>query len=264
MSQLSCQKRQGTASLHLRRQVVWNKRSPGVATQEGIFTRVLFDESFYPDINDFMQTLGLVRSVSESTYTAFDGGKRIASGPLNEVTKCAKTCLDQSTRAAPIIFDDATCKVVELDLRGSLDDVLQRLPDLSPRQESAVPAEGSPQEPRGRGRPKLGVVPREVTLLPRHWEWLAEQPGGASVALRKLVEAARHANDPKDRLRKAREMAYRFMHSLAGDFPGFEEATRALFAGDRSKFQGMVECWPPDVRDYANTAADRAFLLKEA
>src|SRR3984957_11907417 len=105
--------------------------------------------------------------------------------------------------------------------------------------------------PRGRGRPKLGVVAREVTLLPRHWEWLATQPGGASVALRKLVEEARRTHADKDKIRKAQERAYHFMSAMAGDLPGFEEATRALFADNRSKFKETIGTWPVDVHDHA-------------
>jgi hypothetical protein len=90
-----------------------------------------------------------------------------------------------------------------------------------------------------------------VTLLPRHWEWLAAQPGGASVALRKLVEEARRANAGADRVRRAREAAYHFTHALAGDLPGFEEATRALFAGDRARFERHAASWPADVREHA-------------
>ena len=93
--------------------------------------------------------------------------------------------------------------------------------------------------PRGRGRPKLGVVAREVTLLPRHWDWLNSQSGGASVALRKLVEAARLAGDDKDRTRHAQEAAYRFMTALAGNLPGYEEATRALYAADPARFDAI-------------------------
>jgi hypothetical protein len=112
----------------------------------------------------------------------------------------------------------------------------------------------SPQEPasepRRRGRPKLGVVAREVTLLPRHWEWLNAQPGGASVALRKLVEAARRANGDKDRSRAARDAAYHFMSAMAGNLPQFEEACRALFAGDHRRFTTLIAAWPGDVRDH--------------
>ena len=105
-------------------------------------------------------------------------------------------------------------------------------------------------EPRGRGRPKLGVVAREVTLLPRHWDWLNSQPGGASVALRKLVEEARRASGDRDRIRAAQESAYHFMSAMAGNLPGFEEAARALFAYDRRGFGDLIAAWPEDVRDH--------------
>jgi len=104
--------------------------------------------------------------------------------------------------------------------------------------------------PRGRGRPKLGVVAREVTLLPRHWDWLNAQPGGASVALRKLVDEARRTNSDKDRLRAARDAAYYFMSAMAGDLPNFEEASRALFADDRRRFVSQITNWPEDIRDH--------------
>ena len=107
-----------------------------------------------------------------------------------------------------------------------------------------------PSEPRGRGRPKLGVVAREVTLLPRHWEWLNAQPGGASVALRKLVEEARRANGDRDRQRAARDAAYHFMSAMAGNLAHFEEASRALFADDRRRFAGLIASWPADIRDH--------------
>jgi hypothetical protein len=113
--------------------------------------------------------------------------------------------------------------------------------------------------PRGPGRPKLGVVAREVTLLPRHWEWLATQPGGASITLRRLVEHAKRASTGKDRVRRSQSAAYRFMSAMAGDEPGFEEATRALFAGNLDRFNTLVEGWPRDVRDHARRLATGAF-----
>jgi hypothetical protein len=118
----------------------------------------------------------------------------------------------------------------------------------------AQPGEAAPVA-RGPGRPKLGVTAREVTLLPRHWEWLNAQPGGASVALRKLVEHARRNGGEPDRRRREREAAYAFMSSLAGNFPNFEEASRALFADDRERFSALVAEWPPDVRDHAGALA---------
>ena len=113
-------------------------------------------------------------------------------------------------------------------------------------------------------RPKLGVIAREVTLLPRHWEWLSSQPGGASVALRKLVEEARRANAGRDRIRQAQEAAYRFVSVLAGNLPGFEEACRALFAGDAARFDSLVQGWPAGVRNHAQRLAARAFPEAEA
>jgi hypothetical protein len=136
--------------------------------------------------------------------------------------------------------------------------VLSRLP------KAAVPEVEAPvfeAVARTAGRPKLGVVPREVTLLPRHWEWLATQPGGASVALRKLVESASRANETKDRIRQAQEAAYRFMSTMAGNLPGYEEAVRTLFADKPEQFGLHTEAWPADVRDHARMIALRAFTV---
>jgi uncharacterized protein len=166
----------------------------------------------------------------------------------------AKHAID--TGEPVIIFDDATSEAIELDFRGSPADVLGQLAPAGTA-ELTTPDEAKPA--RGPGRPRLGVVAREVTLLPRHWEWLNAQPGGASVALRKLVDAARRANDGKDRVRRSQEAAYRFMSVMAGDRPGFEEATRALFAGRRDRFQELVQAWPADVAAHAGKLAAAAF-----
>jgi hypothetical protein len=147
-----------------------------------------------------------------------------------------------------VIFDDRTGRTIDFDLRGGDREVLARLTKLFP---PSSPEEATPPgEPRGRGRPKLGVVAREVTLLPRHWEWLNAQAGGASVALRKLVEAARQASGDKDRERQARDAAYHVMSTMAGNLPRFEEASRALFADDRRRFTALIADWPADIRDH--------------
>ena len=141
--------------------------------------------------------------------------------------------------------------MIDLDLRGSRADIAARL---------AAAAGEPPGPPRGRGRPKLGVVAREVTLAPRHWEWLAAQPGGASAALRRLVEEARRSERRKGpRALRRQEAAYRFMAAMAGDLPGFEEATRALFAKDRQRFERHVAQWPDDVSAYATKLAEPAW-----
>jgi hypothetical protein len=179
------------------------------------------------------------------TFTAFEGQRRLASGSLHEVALAVKRA-EQRAAERVAIFSDATGRPIDLDLRGSDDEIVARLPASSG---SAV-LEPAPSEPRGRGRPKLGVVAREVTMLPRHWEWLNTQPGGASVALRKLVEAARRANGDMDRSRAARDAAYHFMSAMAGNLPGFEEASRALFADERRRFASLIAAWPDDIRDH--------------
>jgi hypothetical protein len=191
------------------------------------------------------------------TVSAFATTTRIATGELRQVIAKAKSVLERDQWAQVLIFDDVTGGLIDVDWSGTFEEVLKRLTYRL----SAMPANAEPKEVDSRrpGRPKLGVVAREVTLLPRHWEWLASQPGGASVALRKLVEHARTANQGKDRRRRAQEATYRFMSAMAGNEPGFEEANRALFAGKSERFAEMVEGWPIDIRDYAKRLAKAAF-----
>ncbi|MDZ5646326.1 DUF2239 family protein [Nitrospirillum sp. BR 11828] len=187
----------------------------------------------------------------EMRCTAFAGTRFLATGTLVEAALAAKAAQDAGDDGLIFIFNEATGRPVDVDLRGPVEAVRGRLAPVFPADLTPAPAKP--------GRPKLGVVAREVTLLPRHWEWLASQPGGASVALRKLVDAARHANEGADRVRQAREAAYRFMSTMAGDRPGFEEASRALFAGDRAGLEGHSRDWPADVRAHALRLAEPAF-----
>lgn len=180
-----------------------------------------------------------------SGYVAFEGERRIADGPKLDVAVAAQARLAEAPDASLLIFDPEG-RQVDFDLRGGPWDIALRL------------GEGE-AAPRGRGRPKLGVTAREVTLLPRHWEWLAAQPGGASVVLRKLVEAARRESEGPDRRRAARDAAYRFASVMAGDRPGFEDMSRALFAGDAEGFAVRVADWPADIADHLRTLAGEAF-----
>ena len=182
---------------------------------------------------------------------AFEGPRQIASGPLAYVAVIVKQASERGGGAPVLIFDADTARPVEIDLRGEVAEVLGRLPPGNPAQD--------PDVKRGPGRPKLGVTAREVTLLPRHWEWLAAQPGGASVALRKLVEDARKASGAKDERRARQEAAYRFMTAMAGDETHYEEATRALFAGDAGRFEAATADWPQDVRLQAERFAAASF-----
>ncbi len=183
-----------------------------------------------------------------NTVTAFQGSRRIASGPLLSVASTIKASIGGDGPEGVLIFDDHSSELVDVDFRGSLDEVRDRLEHAFPESRS---------ETRGRGRPKLGVVAREVTLLPRHWDWLAEQSGGASAALRRLIDEARRS--AAGERRRAQNALYRFMTAMAGDAAGYEEAIRALFAGDRARFESLTESWAPDVRDHAWRLAPAAF-----
>jgi uncharacterized protein len=177
-----------------------------------------------------------------SGFTAFAGDRLIARGDLARVARAVHALAGDS----PLVFEDATGRVVDLDLRGSAEDAAAR---VAPGAEPSKPA---------RGRPKLGVTAREVTLLPRHWAWLATQPGGASAAIRRLVEQARRESGAADSLRQAQEAAYRAMTTLAGNLPGYEDAVRALYAGDAPRLSDLTQRWPADVAHYVRELAARA------
>ncbi len=186
-------------------------------------------------------------------FTAFEGFSRLAAGSLAEVTLAVKAAEEQGVETPLLVFDDASGRVVDVDTRGDAEEIIARL-SASPEASKKTANNGAR---RSRGRPKLGVVAGEVTLLPRHWDWLRSQPGGASASLRKLVEAARRADLASPR--QARETAYGFMTALAGDLPGFEEATRALFAGNGDRFADLISDWPQDVRDHCRKMTATAF-----
>ncbi len=196
--------------------------------------------------------------VAEPGFTAFAAARRIDSGPLLAVAASVKRAIDAGETGEILIFEDCNARTVEIDFRGSLQDVqASARRALADRQGRSAAVEEEPR--RAPGRPRLGVVAREVTLLPRHWTWLSLQPGAASAALRRLVEEASKDRDGRGRRRLAQEAAYRVMSALAGDRAGYEEAVRALFAGNAPKFAELVGAWPDDVRDYALLFAAGAF-----
>ena len=169
---------------------------------------------------------------SAANCIAFEGDRRIASGDLRQVARAAKQALDRRDDASILVFDGETSRPIDLDFRGSSRGRCgPAAGHRAPRPAAGDDAPDTPA-PRGPGRPKLGVVAREITLLPRHWDWLAQQSGGASVAIRKLVEDARRNSEAKDSARRAQDATYRFMSVMAGNKPHYEDAIRALFAGD--------------------------------
>jgi uncharacterized protein len=217
----------------------------------------------------------------ERTFTAFAGNRLIATGSVETMLRKTKARLDAGERATVLVFEDSTGAQVDFDFRGRVEDVLARLPShplfaaapaatgaagavataaaataaaTTAAATTAAGAAGDGQSaaaPRnGPGRPKLGVVSREVTLLPRHWEWLEHQPNGISAALRHLVDEARRRDPEQECARRARDAANRFMTAMAGNLRGYEEATRALFADDRQRLRTLVRRWPADIRKH--------------
>lgn len=174
-------------------------------------------------------------SGSPRTVTAFQGFTKLAAGSPADVARVLRRAVDAGA-AHLVVLDDETGNPIDLDLREN----------------ASRSVEARAEQPR-RGRPRLGVEAREVTLLPRHWAWLAQQPGGASAALRRLVESA--LREPAAEKRRSRDAAWRAMQALAGDLPGFEEASRALFAGDLPAFRRRIDAWPRDVAAYVGRLA---------
>jgi hypothetical protein len=185
----------------------------------------------------------------EIMYTAFAGNRRIAAGNRDSILSSVKQYSDVNAERI-LIFEDMTGKQVDFDFSGSLDDVLER---------------GRARTVRVRpGRPKLGVVGREVSLLPRHWEWLEDQPNGISAAIRRLVDEARKREPGAQRARRLRDGIARFMWSMGGDLPNFEEATRALYGEADSPLESLIAAWPDDVRDHVLRLVAEVARLEES
>lgn len=182
-----------------------------------------------------------------SPCTAFAGHQRIAAGTYADV---AEALAAQALPAGSfLVFDDATGTQVDYPWPVG----------YAPQPPVQADSDDEPPAAPSVGRPKLGVVAREVTLLPRHWEWLGQQRGGASAALRRLVDEARSAHASADQMRQAKEASYRFMSAIAGNLPGFEDASRALFAQDRAGFSSLIAHWPRDVQVYLAWLSRNAF-----
>lgn len=188
---------------------------------------------------------------STDTYTAFEGNKLIFEGSLSEVVLKIKKRLGKKENNSILIFSNSTGKTIDFNFHGLEQDVQRRL--------EVYVTEESPADNTGPGRPKLGVMSREVSLLPRHWEWLATQTGGASATLRSLVEEAKKKSANGNQIKQAQERTYKFMSVIAGDFEGYEEALRALYKRDKKTFLAQIQDWPNDVKNHAIEIATPAF-----
>ncbi|MDX9723291.1 MAG: DUF2239 family protein [Myxococcota bacterium] len=173
------------------------------------------------------------------TYTAFVGSRRIASGELQDLLSIVVQSTSDEQRQSLIIFQDCSGQTIDFDLRGNVEEVLARLPEHPHLRAKASP-----------GRPKLGVVSREVSLLPRHWAWLESQPQGLSASLRRLIDEARKRDEGSAQSSAARDAAAKVMWTLCGNLPNFEEASRAIYAQELEKMRSLMEHWPSDIRSY--------------
>ncbi|MES1204439.1 MAG: DUF2239 family protein [Pseudomonadota bacterium] len=194
----------------------------------------------------------------DRTYTAFAGQRLIAAGPIKSMLSRLKQCLDAGETDPVLVFEDQTGVQVDFDTRGSAEDVLARL-SFHPHFASD---EAQGRLRLGPGRPKLGVISREISLLPRHWNWLEQQGGGVSSTLRKLVEEAARHRQGRPRADVARDAVGKFMWAMAGDLPHFEDASRALFAGDHKRLGTMIRAWPVDIRDHLQRLVDEIARLQ--
>lgn len=175
---------------------------------------------------------------TQKSFVAFVGTELIARGSAEELLPVLKARQGREEAFPLLVFDRSTGRQVDFDLRGSLEDCLAR---LSP----------APAPKAGPGRPRLGVQAGEVTLLPRHWEWLAAQPLKASGTIRRLVEEAMSRVSPEEEAKRRRDAAGTFLWIMAGNLPGFEEASRALYAGRVEDLRTLMDAWPKDVREEA-------------
>ena len=200
--------------------------TPACVSSAALFYQGILRARFYPGI--------ITRMALPHTYSAFSEDRLIAFGSLPTVLSAAKLYIDGSEDPRLLIFEDRTGRQVDFDFSGTLEEVQAR----------ALP----PKERTGPGRPKLGVISREVSLLPRHWQWLEDQPQGISAGLRRLIDEARKRNPGELRARKGREAVNKFMTAIAGNRANYEEATRALFASDNARFEELTAEWPEDIR----------------
>ena len=192
------------------------------------------------------------------TFTAFAGDRLIASGDIETTIRKTVERIDRGDAGPILFFEDRTGSQVDFDLRGKPEEALARLAShpLFAEDETITRPKSGP------GRPNLGVVCREVSLLPRHWEWLGTQPGTASATIRRLVDEARKRGGGKEPARMARDAAGKFMWVMGGNLPAFEEASRALFAGDYGRLEGLIHGWPRDIREHLTRLALEAARLE--
>ena len=182
---------------------------------------------------------------TKDTFSAYGPTSCIGQGELTDVALAAHRFLRTHPDQSALILQDSTCQIIDLDLSGD-EALLERKANHYPiRSQAPVPDSKDP-------------ITGEITLLPRHWQWLAEQGGNASATLRRLIDEARR--DPKQKAdnecRRRQQLTYRFCQALCGDFQGYEDALRALYAADKDSFKTHISTWPADFALRAEALAE--------
>jgi len=172
-----------------------------------------------------------------TNMTVFMGQQVLVNGSTEDVLKVLKSRYELQDYSPVLVFEDATGNQMDFDLRGSMEEVLLRAGQSSSR---------------SRGRPSLGVASREISLFPRHWEWLESQPRGVSATLRLLVEQERKRNPGAQERRRLQDAANRFLTAMAGNLPNYEEVTRALYADDHERLKILMADWPAGIRNFVH------------
>lgn len=174
-------------------------------------------------------------------YTAFRGDTRIITDSLFNVA----LALQKQSEMNVLVFNDQTGQQIDLDLSGSEDDLKQRYTEV--------------EYVKKVGRPKLGVISREITLQQKHWNWLDQQSSSASAVIRKLID--KELNDPssESNIMLAKQAIDHFMLAMLGNMPNYEEATRALYQGNKSHFLALIHNYPKDLKVYLELKAQTAF-----
>lgn len=190
------------------------------------------------------------------TYTGFAGYRLVGKGDLLKVLRMCKRKFDDGCRERIVIYDDMSGETYDFELNGTVEEVERRLKE-HPMLKSRIEEEG----PKVQGRPKLGVVSREITLLPRHWEWIGEQSGGASAVIRRLIDAERKRGRSGQDYKKQQAATHRFMWDIAGNFDNFEEASRLLYRGDYKGLEEIIVTWPEDIFKHLATLIEKLKIL---
>ncbi len=171
-------------------------------------------------------------------YSSFIGDRHLFTGDLKGMLSQTHAYISRHGEEGLLIFDNFSGRQIDYNFRVSLEELLGK--------------ELPPTPKKGPGRPRLGVVCGEISLLPRHWDWLQRQRQSASATIRRLIEAAMKEASPEEKTREAIDAAGKFLWTMAGNLSDFEEASRALYAQKWHILDAITAAWPEDIAKHLN------------